>query len=106
MTGSLRGIRQHEITHGTRARASRPGKSSAYRAADSCSRSEMRRLEREHLIMVCQQGLDLRQRRTAARRNDEFARFVFDDAGIRARIEYLTIQRATIKILAATTTDA
>jgi hypothetical protein len=67
--------------------AARARQAGGDRAAQRRAAAEMRRFEGEHLALVSQHGLEFGQRRAATRGHDQFGRFVFDDAGVRTRVE-------------------
>lgn len=61
----------------------------------------MGRLEGQHLIMLGQGRFEFRERRAAARRDDELGRIVRDDAPVGARIEYLSLKGLAVPVLGA-----
>ena len=72
---------EDEVAHRPgRRRARGPASPAAIAAADGGARPEVRRLERQHLLAFVQCGLEFRQRRAAAHRDDQFGRLVVDDA--------------------------
>ncbi|PMQ14640.1 hypothetical protein JaAD80_19830 [Janthinobacterium sp. AD80] len=97
---------QHEVTHGARAGAARPGQGARHDTANGGARAEVRRLERQHLVARGQHRLDFGQRRAAAGRDHQLRRFIVDDARIRARIEHLACRRPAIPVLAAAAAQA
>ena len=66
----------------------------------------MRRLEGQELAALGQHFLHLGQRGAGTHGDDEFARFVADDALQRPGIEHLALQGLTVKILAAAAAQA
>ena len=96
---------EHEVAHRTGLLPARAGEAGSDTAADR-RRTEMRRLEGQHLAFFGQRGLDLGERRSTFGRDVKLGRLVGDDAPMGRDVEHLTGQHATVEILAAGAADA
>src|SRR5262249_43605401 len=70
------------------------------------ARAEMRRLERQELVVLPERLLEIDERSAAARGHHQLGRLVADDAGIAARVEDLAARRVAVEVLAAAAAQA
>ena len=97
---------EHEIARRAGCGAARSGDAGGDAAAEGGQRSEVRRLEGEHLVVIGECGFDFQQGRARTRGDNQFRRIVRDDAAISARVEDVTFQRLTVPVFGAAATDA
>src|SRR5262249_50982509 len=69
-------------------------------------RPEVRRLERQALVVLLQRLLDFDQRSTAACRNDELRRLIAHDSRVAAGVEKLAARLVAVEVLAAAAAQA
>jgi hypothetical protein len=91
---------EDEVAQAADRRPTRPGKPGGHCAAHG-GRTEVRRLAGQALSPCRQRRLQFCQWRTATRRDHQLGRFVVDDAGMTAGLQYLTTVHSAIEILAA-----
>ena len=93
---------ENEIAHRTEMRPPGPGQTAGHRAAQGCTRTEMRRLKRQDLAAFGQSRFDFRQRRARFGGDDQLVGIVGGDAAVDAGIEDGgRTHRFAVKILAA-----
>src|SRR3569623_1896017 len=97
---------QHEIARRARIRAARPRQTAGYRSAQSRAIAEMRRLEREDLLVLVQRGFDFRQRRTRTRRDHQFRRLIMNDTAMTTGVQRFSHGRTAEKSLGIAADDA
>ena len=93
---------EDEIAHRAKMRPPGPGQTAGHRAAQGCTRTEMRRLKRQDLAAFGQSRFDFRQRRARFGGDDQLVGIVGGDAAVDTGIEDGGRTRGfAVKILAA-----